>query len=80
MALHIFTCSALTYLLTYLLLTPCSRALLEKLPGSQSRYFLHFVELKGLLLRLQEPATCPHPQSVQALQSHSAFTLPLICK
>jgi len=67
-------------LLTYCLLMQCSRVLLEKLAGSQSRYFLHFIELKGVLLRLQEPATCPHPQSVQVLQSHSAFTLSLIFK
>ena len=47
-------------ILTYLL-TPWSRALLEKLTGSQ-----HFMEPEGSLPHSQVSATCPHSQPDQS--------------
>jgi hypothetical protein len=44
------------------LVTPCSRVLLEKLIGSQSRVSPHFMETEGSLPLSQGPATCPHPK------------------
>jgi hypothetical protein len=43
-------------------LTPCSGVLLEKLNGSQSRIYPHFMETEGWLSRLKVPATCPYPE------------------
>ena len=42
--------------------TPCSRVLLEKLIGLQSRNSPHFMEPKVSIIFLQGSATCPYPQ------------------
>ena len=48
--------------------TPRSRVLLEKLTGSKQlvKIFPAFMGPKGLLLHLQEPATCPYPKPDQS--------------
>jgi len=46
----------------FIVLTPWSRALLEKLTGSQLvKRFSVFYETQGSLPHLQVPATCPYP-------------------
>ena len=53
-------------LISYLL-TPWSTVLLKKLTGSQLvKKLQHFMELKGSLSHLQEPATCPYPVADQS--------------
>ena len=70
--------STLPHLLTYYLITcyntPCSRVILEQLPGSQLvKKLPEFYETEGSLSRLQVPANCPYlepAQSSPCLQSH----------
>ena len=49
------------------LLIPCSRVLLEKLTGSQSRNYPHFMQTEGSLPHSQVPATCPYPEPDQSI-------------
>jgi hypothetical protein len=74
-----------TYLLTYLLI-PRSKALLEKLTGSQLvKNFPAFYGTEVSFPRLQVPATCPYPEPDQSspcppfyfLQIHLNIFLPL---
>ena len=68
------------------LLTPRSRVLLEKLAGSQLVFKIFPASMwpEGLLLHLQEPATCPYPKPDQSspctpshfLKSHLNIILP----
>jgi len=52
----------LSYFLSYLL-TPCSRVLLEKLPGSQLvKKFPAFYLTQRFITASQQPATCPYPE------------------
>jgi len=53
--------------LTYLLLTPCIRVLLEKLTSSQLlKKFPHFMEPERSITPLQVPANCPCPKPDQS--------------
>ena len=66
-----------SYLLTYLL-TPWSRALLEKLTGFQLiRKFApsHFMESEGSLPHSQEPATCPYPEPARSSPYPTSYFL-----
>ena len=67
-------------------LTACSRVLLEKLTGSQSRNSPHFMEAESSLTHIQVPATCPYPEPGQSspcppshfLKIHLNNILPLL--
>ena len=50
-----------------ILITPCSRVLLEKLTGSQIvKKLPHFMEPESSLSRLQELANCPYSEPYQS--------------